>query len=270
MKNLDLNLKNSSPNLNQKTLSNSQRYLVKDEQGHLIGTVERIYRDDEGLIQIVFSLPNTTGKPLFRADEKLIQKADLENRTFIIKLTSIMRDKLNQYLNQDSISNNAKGSHQSLTETPSEFEEDVKTSSQEIEESEMIRLLGERLVVDRNRQKIGEVVVRKEIETKIIEVPVKREKLIVEKIGSEPKTLAEIELSSEKIKGLEQVETDFSKSQERVTGEFISLQAASELLRAIALEEPHGCSKVRLELIVNDPQYKEKYQAMFDRCIFNL
>ncbi len=268
MDNLDFTSKNSSHNINQNRQSNIQRYWVKDEQDRLIGTVERIYRDDEGLIQIVFSLSNTTGKPLFRADEKLIQKADLENRTFIIKLSTPMREKLNRYLNQDSISD-VTTSQPSPPEINSELE-DVENSSQEMEESEMIRLLEERLVVNRERKKIGEVVVRKEIETQIIEVPVKREKLIVEKVGSEPKTLAEIDLSCEEIKGVEQIETDSYKSQERVTGEFLSLQAASELLRAIALEEPHGCSKVRLELIVNNPQYKEKYQAMFNRCTTDL
>jgi stress response protein YsnF len=38
------------------------------------------------------------------------------------------------------------------------------------------------------------VVVRKEIETEIIEVPIQREKLIIEQVGDEPRTLAEIDL----------------------------------------------------------------------------
>jgi len=61
-------------------------------------------------------------------------------------------------------------------------------------EEEIIRLLGERLVVDRGKRKIGEVIVRKEIETRMIQVPVRREKLIVEQVSPERKQLAEINL----------------------------------------------------------------------------
>lgn len=62
---------------------------------------------------------------------------------------------------------------------------------------DVISLKEERLVVDRKKQKVGEVIVRKEIETEIIEVPVQREKLIVEQVGADPKQLAEIDLTDE-------------------------------------------------------------------------
>jgi hypothetical protein len=64
----------------------------------------------------------------------------------------------------------------------------------DVVEEETIPLLEERLIVNRERQKRGEVVVRKEIETEIVEVPVQREKLIVEEVGPTPKQLAEIDL----------------------------------------------------------------------------
>jgi len=57
---------------------------------------------------------------------------------------------------------------------------------------EIIRLLGERLVVDRGKRKIGEVIVRK-IETRMIQVPVRHE-VIVEQVSPERKQLAEINL----------------------------------------------------------------------------
>ena len=65
---------------------------------------------------------------------------------------------------------------------------------QRVVSQETIPLREERLIVDRQRRKVGEVVVRKEIQTEIIEVPVQREKLIVEEVGAEPKQLAEIDL----------------------------------------------------------------------------
>lgn len=66
-------------------------------------------------------------------------------------------------------------------------------------QEEVIPLLEERLIVDQKQRKVGEVVVRKEIETEIIEVPVQREKLIVEQVGPEPKQLAEIDLTEEQV-----------------------------------------------------------------------
>jgi stress response protein YsnF len=66
---------------------------------------------------------------------------------------------------------------------------------------EIIPLLAERVVVDRQKRKKGEIVVRKVIETEVIEVLVRREKLIVEQVSPEYKELAVIDLgqtSSEK------------------------------------------------------------------------
>ena len=61
---------------------------------------------------------------------------------------------------------------------------------------EVFSLLSERLTVNLNRRKIGEIVVRKEIETQIVQVqvPVRREKLIVEQVSPEYQLLAEIDL----------------------------------------------------------------------------
>lgn len=70
-------------------------------------------------------------------------------------------------------------------------------SQRQVIQEEVIPVREERLVVDHKRQKAGEVVVRKEIETEIIEVPVQREKLIVEQVGAEPRQLAEIDLADE-------------------------------------------------------------------------
>lgn len=68
------------------------------------------------------------------------------------------------------------------------------TQEQVVLGEEIVRLLGERVVVERNKRKVGEVIVRKEIETRMVQVPVRYEKLIIEQVGSEPKQLAEIDL----------------------------------------------------------------------------
>lgn len=72
---------------------------------------------------------------------------------------------------------------------------------------DVIRLLGERLVVDRSKRKVGEVIVRKEIETRIIQVPVRYEKLIIEQVSPERKQLVEINLGQAEVTGIELAET---------------------------------------------------------------
>ena len=78
-------------------------------------------------------------------------------------------------------------------------EDTLKVLSQDI-----VRLVEERLVVNRSKRKIGEVIVRKEIETRIIQVPVRYEKLIVEQVSPERKQLVEINLGQAEGNGIEQ------------------------------------------------------------------
>lgn len=75
----------------------------------------------------------------------------------------------------------------------------IRREDPRVVSEEVIPVLEERVVVDNHVRKAGEVVVRKEIETEIVEVPVKREKLIVEQVGAEPKQLAEIDLHQDDI-----------------------------------------------------------------------
>lgn len=88
-----------------------------------------------------------------------------------------------------------------------QYQERLRTQRQpsaEVVQEETIPLMEERVVVDRKKQRVGEVVVRKEVETEIVQVPVRREKLIIEQVGAEPKQLAEIDLASESVADAEQ------------------------------------------------------------------
>lgn len=139
-----------------------------------------------------------------------------------------------------------------------------------VEVDKNFRLLAERLVVDSVRQKVGEVVVRKVIETEMIQVPVRREKLIVEQVGPVHKQLAEIDLSQGEIAGIELVENGSQElaswdSGLTVSGSFSSPKIASLLLNAIALERNHGCHHVHISISVVDEEHRQKYQEWFDR-----
>ena len=141
-------------------------------------------------------------------------------------------------------------------------------------EDDIIRLLEERLVVDLSKRKVGEVIVRKEIETRMVQVPIRREKLIVEQVSPERKKLAEIDLGQAELAGIELLETA-SKATETtsldsgatVSGEFESPKIASLVLNAIALERRHGCKKVRVEIVVEDAERQKTYQEWFNRSL---
>jgi stress response protein YsnF len=160
--------------------------------------------------------------------------------------------------------------------TSSRRNTDADDDTLEVVEEEIICLLEERLVVNRSKWKVGEVVVRKEVENKIVQVPIRREKLIIEQISPETKQIAEIDLGKGEVSGIELTEASTSDTLDRsaqradnpytVIGEFLSPKAASHLLEAIALQGQHGCKKVRVELVLDNPELQQTYQGMFDRC----
>jgi hypothetical protein len=145
------------------------------------------------------------------------------------------------------------------------------TNLTELGEEKIIQLLEERLVVNNNRHKVGDVIIRKVIETRMVQVPVRREILIVEQISPENKQLAEIDLSSGEISGVELSNSVSSEvvsldSGLKVSGIFSSPKVASLLLNAIALEQNHGCQQVKVAIVVENQQDQQKYQDWFDRC----
>ncbi len=156
------------------------------------------------------------------------------------------------------------------------IEESLLSHESEIVEEEVIRLLEERLIVDRNKHKIGEVIVRKVIETRMVQVPVRYEKLIVEQVNPEHKHLAEIVLNGENLGEIDINEltsgngngtsTTKQTNEGTVSGEFKSPKSASLFLNAIALQRHHGCAKVRVELVLEDPQLQQTYEQWFERC----
>lgn len=138
------------------------------------------------------------------------------------------------------------------------------SSDPEIRETQVVRLLEEHLSVHPQKHKVGEVIIRKTVETEMVAVPVRREKLIVEQISPEHRQLAEIDLSKGEIQGLELHEPG-PDAAATVQGEFYSLSAARSLLDAIALNPQHHCGKVKLEIEVSDPVQRQQYRQWFER-----
>lgn len=142
--------------------------------------------------------------------------------------------------------------------------------SARVDDVTIIPLLEERLVVDRRKRKVSEVVVRKEIETYIVEVPVRREKLIVEQVSPEYKQLAVVDLGQVQandinVSALNGSTLDGSHLNEShnhlpptVSAKFTSVNAALEFLEAIASHSDP--TAVQISLALADENMQAAYQ----------
>lgn len=135
----------------------------------------------------------------------------------------------------------------------------------EVTESYKIPLLSEKLTINRRKYKVGEVIVRKQVETKMVQVPMRRERLIVERIGKHPEQLAEVVINQEKVNGFEfdQLENDTSLHITR--SNFLSVETAKELLEAIAHLSASGNAKVCLEFVTSSGEEQVNYQNICEQ-----
>ena len=127
-----------------------------------------------------------------------------------------------------------------------------------------ISLLEEKLVVKRQKRKLGEVVVRKEVETQTIHIPIRREKLIVEKVGVTTEHLTEVNLAEEQVNGVKFGELNNSKNIYQAQSNFISLQQLKDLLARIPDRSDAENIKLRLEIITDNSQSQQVYQNICD------
>lgn len=257
-------------------------FTIVNQKGKVLGRVEDFCVEKNHRLYMVMSAQWANSEsPWFLLSRQHIQTIDPDNRIVIVDLSPAELEYLPVYQKRETPTAKPSEdlSHSSVTSTSAVNSEkamdaeervnsDLEPSDQtsEIVEEDMIRLLEEKLVVNRSKQKVGEVVVRKEIETRVVEVPVRREKLIVEQVGEEPKQLAEIDLGKGKVTGVPDSVEASPQTTTTVKGEFVSPKAASDLLAAIALQDNHGCVNVRVELVVDNPELQKTYQQMFDRC----
>ncbi len=128
---------------------------------------------------------------------------------------------------------------------------------------QIVPLLEERLRVEYQRRKVGEIIVRKKIETRMIQVPVRYEKLVIEQVGSEQKLLAEVDLSQGV---LDNVQLPGMEGPAIVSGEFKSPNTASYVLDAIAKTLQHRCKNIRIEIELDDSKLQKAYQEWLDQC----
>ena len=269
-------------------------FAVIDSEGRFVGEVSDLILDDQRRLHLLISQPDVNqGQRLFLVPSRVVTWVRSRAHTLSITLTQATIRQFPDYqpLMQpsdepvfDAIADDNPPSAIDLTsleglETqPSAAAEGLvdytdlpKSVAGEVVQEETIRLLEERIAVDYSKQKIGEVIVRKEIETRMIQVPVRREKLIVEQISPTYKQLAEIDLGQGEIEGVELRDYQperlpASSTSLIVSGEFDSPQTGAWLLDSIAHQAHHSCQKIRIEIEVEDPSHFDLYQGWFDRC----
>jgi hypothetical protein len=165
-----------------------------------------------------------------------------------------------------------------------ERREQIAATSNALTET-VISLLEERLIVDLTRRKIGDIVVRKEIETHLlqVQVPVRREKLIVEQVSPEYRLIAEIDLGEEQVDTgaiANEIERKFGLTDDRdksisvelvgtepstIHGRAYSPKAASQLLNELANMPDREWKNIKIEIVLKNSNDRDNYQAVLDR-----
>lgn len=275
----------------EKLKNKLKNFSVLDNLGHIVGKVKTVHLDSASQLNLVISEEDMAGSRPFLLRSKHIQQVDYPTQSVVLDISKTEIQQLPHYKRSQTptteptsrqttdftqVPTSELNSYTEQMPTPMEADDNLASSentdsleystTSDVVEEEVIRLLEERLLVNLNKRKVGEVIVRKQIETRMVEVPVQYEKLIVEQVGPEPKTLAEIDLTAPEIPTLQANQTAIADAPPTVSGEFTSPKTASLLLDAIARQSTHGCNRVRIEIVLEDSQHQETYQDWFNRC----
>jgi len=263
----------------EKVKTKLKSFTVKDNKGLLVGKIKDVYFDANGQLNFVVAGLGSENTRVFIVSIKLLKKVDYHQKALFLSINSAQADLLPRVLpaGGQSLENpsephsefnnseltNPSTAMSNLTDadrTDENLETDEDDENFDIVDQEVIRLLEERLVINRSKRKVGEVIVRKEIETRMVQVPIQWEKLIVEQVGDDPKVLAEIDLGEGSITGIDLTEIKSDRQEPTVKAEFTSVQKASKILNSIASQPRHGCVKVRLEIVLENKQLEDTYQ----------
>jgi len=167
-----------------------------------------------------------------------------------------------------------KNPSQSHLPTPSRSSSDVSASSPsseslessvETQEKMVIPLLEERLQINRRRQKIGEVVLRREVETRVIEVPVRREKLIIEQVSPEFRQIACIDFPE--TERLEQRISAADPSEQTLTAYYSTVQETNYALKVLSQKLVSQCRSVNLSIFFQQGDRTEQTCHQFETLV---
>ena len=256
-------LKSQLSNLEQQLIS----FEIVDRQGIKRATVKDIYYDSDADLNLLLELYEANRKlSLRRLGSEDICQMNLENKLIISNLSNQQLEDLPIYQPVPAHIKDA------LTKSPEYNDCDMNPNLDIAEDSNNletidITLLEEKLEVVRRKQKVGEVIVRKKVETRIVEIPLRREKLVVERIGKNPQQLAEVVINEEKVNGFGYDELEQNRHRLNVTrSQHFSLKQAQSILDAIANSATDNL-KIRLEIVSDSSDSQQQYQNICDRAL---
>ena len=174
----------------------------------------------------------------------------------------------NNYSNEQPNSTHQQSSENSDVNIVDNYNNEELVSPQK--EVVNINLLEEKLRVNRSKQKIGEVIIRKEIETRMIQVPIQREKLIVERVGKNPEKLAEVVIKEETVNGFNHEELKNADNLHITKSHYLELQTARQLLESIAHLDSANNPKICLEIVTTSSEHQIEHQNICDRFTPNI
>jgi hypothetical protein len=255
-----------------------RNFAVLDKQSKLLGRIKDLILDAHHQPNIIIARigelkDKEDGHRYFLLPSKLIKKIDTQTKSVLVDIDKSLLENMPENYHSPITDTNEQIEPTNLTQVDNLLQKNTTKDDkipEKVVQEEVVPLLEERVIVDRSKRKVGDVIVRKQIETRMIQIPVRREKLIVEQVSPEHKQLAEIELCQEEISNIQL--TAVSKTIQdtingffTVSGSFNSPKIASLVLNAIALEKNHGCKQVRVTITVEDEKQQQKYQEWFDR-----
>lgn len=167
-------------------------FSVKTLNGIVLGHVIDVLANQREEPEILVTLPEqlNSSQKFFFLKTTTVKQVNIVDRLLLVPETSEITQIIANAYSSEAV------------QTGEEADETLPLNSHQqpakVVEEANIALRAEKLVIERERKKVGEVVVRKEVETHYIQVPVKREKLIIEQVSDEESTrLAEIPLSEQ-------------------------------------------------------------------------
>jgi stress response protein YsnF len=176
-----------------------KHFSVINLQGDRIGIIKDLIVDSQRQLQIIISTTASNLTPSLQLQSKQIKKIEIVDKIVVVDFPLASN---NETANLSPVMQSEPLATKAMTHPAQDQTESQLTSEQNLPE-EIVKLLAERVIVERKKRKIGEVIVRKEIATRMVEVPVRYEKLIVEQVNPERKQIAEINLGQETLAELE-------------------------------------------------------------------
>lgn len=239
---------------------------IIDRQGIYRGVVKDIYFDVNNQVNLLVELTKNNNKlNLRRLAATDIRQIDLEHKSVFINLSEGELESLPLY---QPVPTHLKEASKETSYSDGQINTADDTIEQRSNPQEYhISLLEEKLQVNRRKQKVGEVVVRKQIETRMVQVPIRREKLIVERMGKNPELLTEVVIGEEKVNGFQYQELSDNSSLHITKSHFIKLQTAQALLEALANLSSAERAKVRIEIVTDSSQDQIQHQGLCDRYL---